>query len=471
MTTLAQAIDSQETTTENGALNYKSSLNKCVDLFFNIGAMRGKDPLPAFAAAFVEDADVALRIAQWTRDARGGAGERQLFKDILGYLEVHNSSAALKLLAKIPELGRWDDLLAVKNPILRQAAFGLIKEALVAGNGLCAKWMPRKGKDAEELRAFLEFSPKRYRKTLVTLTNVVETQMCAKDWDNINFNHVPSLAAARYKKAFKRNADAAYTKYAEALTTGEAKINAGAVYPYDVLKGAFNRHGVNHNLDATTAQVMVAQWDTLPNYVGDASILPMVDVSGSMSSPVPGADLTCMEVAISLGLYLADKNTGPFKDTFMTFTDQPKLFNLKGNVLEKMVQMGNQVAYNTNIAAAFDALLDVAVKQNIAKEDMPASIVILSDMQFDNHCISGKDVHTMTMVREKYFAAGYEAPNVVFWNLNAKGGTPTRFNESGTALVSGFSPAVLKAVLAAEDLTPMAVMLQAVLIDRYQLAA
>lgn len=468
MTTFAQAVNAEETTTTNGALAYKSTLNKCVDLFFNIGAMRGQDPIPAFAAAFVEDSDVAVRIMQWVRDVRGGAGERELFKQVLTYLENQDSGLAQKLMVKIPEIGRWDDLLVVKHPILRQYAFGMIKAGLEAGNGLCAKWMPRKGKEAEELRAFLDFSPKRYRKTLVTLTKVVETQMCAKDWDNINFSHVPSLAAARYKKAFKRNAEASYSKYAEALASGETKVNAGAVFPYDVLKGAFNAYE-RQALDADVRKVMLAQWDALPNYVGDASILPMVDVSGSMGSLIPGSNLTCMQVAMSLGLYLAEKNSGAFKDTFLTFTGKPELFNLQGDVLQKMDQMGQHVAYDTNIEAAFQKVLDVAVQQNVAPEHMPANILILSDMQFNTTCIQGKSVSAMTMVRAKYAAAGYTAPNIVFWNLNAHGGSPTRFDESGVALVSGFSPAVLKAILACEDFSPMSVMLAAVMIQRYDL--
>lgn len=470
MTTFAQAVNAEETTTTNGALAYKSTLNKCVDLFFNIGAMRGQDPIPAFAAAFVEDSDVAVRIMQWVRDVRGGAGERELFKQVLTYLENQDSGLAQKLMVKIPEIGRWDDLLVVKHPILRQYAFGMIKAGLEAGNGLCAKWMPRKGKEAEELRAFLDFSPKRYRKTLVTLTKVVETQMCAKDWDNINFSHVPSLAAARYKKAFKRNAEASYSKYAEALASGETKVNAGAVFPYDVLKGAFNAYE-RQALDADVRKVMLAQWDALPNYVGDSSMLAMVDVSGSMtSSMVHGTKLNCMEIAMSLGLYLAEKNTGAFKDTFLTFTGKPELFNLQGDVLQKMDQMGRQVAYNTNIDAAFQKVLDVAVQQNVAPEHMPENILILSDMQFDDHSIQGKSVSAMTMVRAKYAAAGYTAPNIVFWNLNAHGGSPTRFDESGVALVSGFSPAVLKAILACEDFSPMSVMLAAVMVPRYDLA-
>jgi hypothetical protein len=431
--------------------------------------MRGKDPVPSFVAAFAEDQDIALRIMQWARDVRGGAGERELFRQVLSYLENVNSTLARQLMDKIPEIGRWDDLLVVKNPILKQHAFGLIQKGLAAGNGLCAKWMPRKGKIAEELRAFLDYSPKRYRKTLVTLTNVVETQMCANQWDSIEFGKIPSLASARYKKAFVRHASEQYAAYAEALKTGEAKINAGAVFPYDVLKGGFF-YKPGASMSETERNVALAQWDALPNYVGNASVLPMIDVSESMNSyPIKNTSVTPMDVAVSLGLYLAEKNTGKFKDVFMTFTDQPELYNLKGNVFEKMEQMVGRKGYSTNIDRAFEALLKFAIDNKLPQIDMPESILILSDMQFDNSAIRGTSVTAFAKFRALYKDAGYEMPNVVFWNLHSHGGAPTRFDENGVALISGFSPSIVQTVLACEDLTPMAIMMAAVMSDRYAL--
>jgi hypothetical protein len=462
MTSFAQAVLAQDALTTNGAAAFQSTLNANVDLFFKIGAMRGQDPVPAFVKAYVEDSDVALRIVQWVRDVRGGAGERELFRKVLAYLENSDVAVASKLIKQIPEIGRWDDLLVLTKDSLKQEAFGLIKNGLEAQNGLCAKWMPRKGKVAEELRAFLGFTPKRYRKTLVTLTNVVETPMCAKQFDTIEFGKIPSLAAARYKKAFVRNAPVAYAAYADALTKGEAKINAGAIFPYDVLKG------VSMYSDATERDVALAQWDALPNYVGEASILPMVDVSGSMTTYKAGGSgsVTCMDVAMSLGLYLAEKNTGAFKDTFMTFTDQPELYNLRGNVFEKQAQMSKHVGYSTNLQAAFTRLLTVAVKNQVSQADMPEVLLILSDMQFD--CM-GANVTALDMIRKEYIAQGYVPPKVVFWNLNDRGNVPTRFDESGAALVSGFSPAIVKTVLKAENFDPRSIMLDAVMITRYDL--
>ena len=358
--------------------------------------------------------------------------------------------------------------MTVEDHEVRTVGFQMIADALRANNGLVAKWMPRKGREAAELRSFLGMSPKQYRKTLVNLTKVVESDMCAKNWDEINFNHVPSLASARYKKAFNRHTEK-YKAWTSALVSTDpkvketVKVNAGAVYPYDVLKGlsygyTYSKANLNH---------IVAQWDALPNYVGDASILPLVDVSGSMTSTVsPG--LTALDVAVSLGLYLADKNQGKFKDTFLTFSSKPQLLNLKGNVLQKIEQMVKSAwEMNTNLHAAFDKILSVAIDGGVPQEEMPKILLILSDMQFDS-CIRFDD-SAIQMIRRKYEAAGYQMPNVVFWNLNASDNVPVKFNEKGVGLVSGFSPSIVKAVLAAdmEQFTPEGMMNKTIMSDRY----
>ena len=463
----ADAIVAQEARTQNGMRAFKSSLNANTDLFFKIGASRGKNIIGDFTAAYVENRDIALRIAQWSRDVRGGAGERQLYRDIMQHLARKDTDAALALMRKAPELGRWDDVLVLADTELRVQAFDAIATALKAGDGLCAKWMPRKGNLAAALRAHLGMTPKQYRKTLVNLTKVVETQMCAKDWDNINFEHVPSLASARYKKAFYRNAEAAFKSYVDKLTRGEAKVNAAAVYPYDVLKGVTG-HYVDPDMSKAELDHVTAQWNSLPNYVGDASILPLVDVSGSMFCPAGNnKNLTCMDVSISLGLYLADKNQGKFKDCFLTFSSEPKLLNLKGNILDKVNQMkSSDWGMSTNLHAALDKILSVATQARVPVSEMPAMLLILSDMQF-NQCVE-HDARALDMIRRKYEAAGYAMPRVVFWNLNAHENVPVRFDEQGTALISGFSPSIMKAVLADVDsFTPESIMLQAVMIDRY----
>ena len=433
MNTFVNAVINQEARTENGMKARKSSANAVVDLFYNIGASRGKDITPAFVAAFVQDRDLALRVAAWARDIRGGAGERESFRSILRHLEKTDVEAAKALLAKVPELGRWDDIFVFQTDVMKSAAYNMLGDALRAKNGLAAKWTPRQGKVAAEIRQFFGMSPKFYRKSLVEMTKVVETQMCAKDWDNINFSHVPSVAASRYKKAFNRNTEK-YKEYVAELMKPEAersvdiKVNAGAVYPYDVLKGRINSYGVK--FDKTELNLIESQWAALPDYMGTArDILPLVDVSGSMTCLAGGraskSNLTCLDVSVSLGLYLADKNIGKFKDTFLTFSDKPELMHLKGNINQKIDQMvKSDWGMSTNLHAALDKILSVAVKGNVPEHEMPAMLLILSDMQF-NACVRHDD-SAMEMIARKYQDAGYEMPKVVFW----KDRKSTRLNSS-----------------------------------------
>jgi hypothetical protein len=473
MNTFVNAVVNQDARTTNGMKARKSTANAVVDLFYNAGASRGKNIVPAFVAAMAEDRELALRVAAWLRDVRGGAGERQLFRDILVYLEKNDVEAARALLYKVPELGRWDDLFIFNTDIMKSAAYTLLGDALREKNGLAAKWTPRQGKVAAEIRQFFGMSPKFYRKSLVEMTKVVEQNMCAKNWDGINFSHVPSVAAARYKKAFNRNTPQ-YAAYVASLVKGdnpEVKVNAGAVYPYDVLRG---RIGRIVKFNSTELDLVQKQWEALPNYVGDANILPLVDVSGSMSTPAGGhgskSGLSCLDVAVSLGLYLADKNKGKFKDTFLTFSGSPELLHLKGNINQKIDQMvKSSWAMNTNLNKAFAKILDVAIKGSVPQKEMPEMVLILSDMQFDQ-CVTHDD-SAMQMIARKYKDAGYNLPKVVFWNLNASyGNAPVKFDKTGTALVSGFSPAVVKPLLAGdlETFTPESVMLKTIMVERYK---
>ena len=457
--------------TANGMKARATSASPVLDLFGLIGSARGTDITKQFVASFVENADLTMRMLQWARDIREGAGERATFRNLLSALESTDPTLAGKLMHKIPALGRWDDLFAYKDATNRNQAFALIAEALEAKNGLAAKWMPRKGPVAVELTRYLGLSPKAYRKLIVGLTNVVETQMCAKEWEAINFSHVPSVASARYQKAFGRNAKESYSAYIAELKKPQAerdpkvKINAGAVYPYDVVKSVVKGNKA----------VADEQWKALPNYIGDAKVLPMVDVSGSMGSLYYGhGTLRPIDIAVSLGLYCADKNTGAFKDLFLTFSGSPKIEHLKGTLSQKMEQMSrSNWEMNTNLHAAFDEILKIAVDGNVDEAAMPEILLVLSDMQFD--ACTRYDDSAMQMIKRKYNEAGYNVPKIVFWNLSMygkeNGNTPVKFDKNGTALVSGFSPSIMKSVLAndLEDYTPYNVMLKTLMNSRYDL--
>lgn len=466
MNTFANAVKNQERRTENNMKARKSTSNTVVDLFYNIGASRGKDIVPSFVAAYTYDKELAARVALWARDVRSGAGERQLFRDILTYLEQNDPELANKMLKKIPELGRFDDLFVFTTDPLKNEAYKLLVEHINKGNGLAAKWSPRKGQVARELREFMRLSPKQYRKKIVELTKVVESKMCANDWDNINFNHVPSQASRIYKHAFYRHT-AKFAEYVKKLNNGDrsVKVNANAIYPHDVLKNVYDLEF----LSKTEKDHIVAQWKALPDYVNAGSVLPLVDVSGSMTASVGrNTSVTCLDVAVSLGLYLADKNKGEFKNVFLTFSANPELLHLEGNVLQKVQQMvRSNWQMNTNLHAAFDRILSVAIDNNVPQNQMPKMLLIFSDMQFDQ-CVEHDD-SALDMIARKYANAGYKMPNVVFWNLRSTDNVPVRSDSSGAALVSGFSPAILNSLLTADpsEFTPEGICMKTILSDRY----
>jgi hypothetical protein len=473
---LVDALRTKNTTTENGMATNSSSLNACVDLFFMIGAMRGQDKqrlIANFSLAFHENPLTAMRILFWVRDIRGGAGERQIFKDIITYLASENPEILGKNLHLIPEYGRWDDLISLIGTKLESPALDLIKSGIESENGLCAKWMPRKGPVANRLRNFLGFTPKQYRKTLVGLTNVVEQAMCAKDWESIEYGKLPSVAAARYTKAFHKNDSERYNLYLEKLRSGEEKVNAAAVYPYDVIKTL--KHG-----DADFAS---EQWKALPDYMegSEERILPVVDTSGSMVTPAGGnPNVTCLDVAISLGMYISERNEGAFKDSFVTFSANPEIQLLKGDLKSRFSQLSRAAwGMNTDLQKTFSHILDQAVKNSVPASEMPTKILILSDMEFDNATRAYSywnntdpaewNPTAQEMIREMYAEAGYTMPSIIYWNIQSRGGNvPVSFTESGTALVSGFSPAILKSICKGEIISPLQVMNETILSERYK---
>ena len=373
----------------------------------------------------------------------------------------------------VAEYGRWDDLLTLFGTRLEKDAMSLIQAALGQGDGLCAKWMPRKGQNAEKLRNFMAMSPKQYRKTLVNLTNVVETKMCAKEWDTIEFGKLPSVASARYQKAFGKNAYEAYSAYIQSLVKGEAKINAGAVYPYDITK----------SINLGNSKVANEQWKALPNYMEGSTerILPVVDVSGSMSTAAGNnKNVTCMDVAISLGLYISERNEGNFKNAFVTFSNDPQLQVLSGTLTDRYRQLEKaDWGMSTDLQKVFQLILDQATKHNLDQDEMPTKILILSDMEFNEATNSRGGWYSrksktewnptaQQMIEQMYEAAGYQMPQIVYWNIQSRnGGVPVSFDKQGTALVSGFSPSIMTSLLKGEIESPQQIMDLTIMSERY----
>jgi hypothetical protein len=473
MSTLLRAMQTNDSLTENGMVTNSTSLNMCVDLFFQIGALRGQDKsrlINAFTKAFGENPLNAMRLLFWARDIRGGAGERQIFRDILEYLANNRSETLAKNLHLVSEFGRWDDLLVLVGTPLENQALGLYSEALNAKNGLAAKWAPRpnvgnseKKRWATALRKYMGLSPKDYRKLLVENSNTVEQLMCAREFSQIDYSKLPSKAMSDYMKAFSKNDLIRFQAYLASVEKGETKINAGAVYPYDVVKSLKqgNTKGAN------------VQWEALPNYLKDNKerFLPVVDVSGSMETPAGNnPNVTCMDVSISLGLYISQRNVGPFQDAFVTFSSSPSLQYLKGSLSERYNQL-RRADWNmsTNIEAVFNLILNKAKASNVSQDEMPTMILILSDMEFDSAGGRNWGLSAQQMIERKYAEAGYTIPKIVYWNIQSRGDNnkPVQFDSYGTALVSGFSPALLTNLLGGKEMTPLSMMLSVIESERY----
>lgn len=442
---LIKAMQKKDTHTENGMVSHSTTGTACIDLFFQIGAMREwtkQAKQNAFIKAYNENPEWALKILFYSRDIRGGQGERQTFRDIFECVPKN-----YKYVQHIPEYGRWDDLLHT---------FGddVIIKGLQEGNKLCAKWMPRQGPIAKRLAQKMQLSARNWRKLLVSLTNVVEQNMCANQWKEIKYAHVPSQAARIYRNAFKRHDTEGYTAYIKDVQKGEQKINAGALAPHNLVRPYLY-------YDTQQDNTLEEQWKALPNYItGTNKLLPICDVSGSMVG-------TPMEVSIALGVYISERNTGPFKDTFITFSSRPTLEVLKGNLLQKVKQLEKAPwGMTTDLEAVFTLILNTATKAKIKQKDMPETLLILSDMQFNEATDNKKTAYGM--IKQQYKEAGYSLPKIVFWNLRAVDKTFPVTNKEGVAMVSGFSPSIMKNILQGQDFSPKGIMLNTILAERYK---
>lgn len=479
MNALLNAIENETnySTTENGALTHASSLDSVLD-FFYIGPVSIKKPIDAvvsFRKAYAQDRELSLRCLQWVRDIRGGAGARQAFRDCLTWLILNHEKDAIAILDKTAEIGRWDDILVgLNSSASRRVKFHVIemirKALMIDGNGLCAKWLPRKGEIAAYIRNGLKLSPVGYRKLLVQLSSTVEQQMCSNEWDKINFSHVPSIASKTYRNAFKKHQADRYSKFVEDAVKGNngAKINAQAIFPHDVIAQAFNTK--RGNIDQTTRDAINAQWNNLPIYIeNDSNILVLADVSSSMCFNVQG-NTTAMEVSISLALYISQHMRGAFKDSFITFNNTPQLLKITGkDIVDRAHNVLNTPwGGSTNFEAVFDLVLNCAIMHSVPVEEMPEHILVLSDMEFNE---ASSNPHTnFGMIEKKYKAAGYPMPKLIFWNLNGRSNNiPVTKNQKNVALISGFSPAILDVVFDRDNFDPINIMCKILGKDRYDL--
>lgn len=483
MSQLFEASKTKSQVTLNGAVTHQSSLNANVDLFFKIGSLRSNPTVISeemFWKAYDEEAETAVRILLYSRDVRGGMGERNIFRKTFRNIAMQNPALAERLLVKIPELGRWDDVLAAIGTPIQDKAVEFIIQALTDKSraALVAKWMPRMRGNATSvnkvyakvLAKAMRLSYQEYNKLLSSLSDTVEQKLSRKEYTEIDYSKLPSLAAARYQRLFNRVDSERYTAYKEALIKddGSAKVNAGAVYPYDIIKSV--RFG-----DEVVAN---SQWKALPDYLSESTerLIPVVDVSGSMTTSVSG-NTTAMDVAISLGLYISGRTKGLFHNKMITFESNPHFIEVSDSMtLKQKVEHTMRAPWggSTNLQATFEMILSLAKHYNLPEDEMPTKILITSDMEFNiatgngNRWGSPVPETNFEVIRQMYESAGYKMPQIVFWNVcsQQRGNSPVQVNDQGVALVSGFSPSIMKGVLTGE-LNPVNVVKSLVYVPRY----
>ncbi len=465
------------TRTENGAVALNTTGNACLDLFGTIGSLREADEnrvCSLFAEAFREDPLFATKIVFYARDVRGGLGERKTFRIILRYMAEKHPGALEPNLDLIGVFGRYDDLYCLIGTPLEDAMWAAMKKQfeedlknLNQGNAisLLAKWIKTADASSEKTRAlgiktaqklgYPVYNFKRIVRSMRKHISIVECLMSAKRWDEIKYSEVPSRAMMIYRKAFLRHDEERFKEFITKAVSGQEKINSATLYPYDIVEKILYKK--------EDSEVLEAQWKQLPDYVeGGANAIVMADVSGSMYGRP-------MATSIGLAIYFAERNRGDFHNLFMTFSGNPEVVAVKGETLAQKISNVSKASWamNTNLERAFERVLEIAEQGHVSKEDMPKSIIVISDMEID--ACGDKSWTFYDKMAKRYKERGYEIPNVVFWNVNSRHdifhADKTR---KGVQLCSGQSVAVFKQLISCIGCTPIEMMQQIINSERYE---
>jgi hypothetical protein len=483
-----------DTVTENGAPAHTTTDNACVDLF--AAGVRGSPEEKVwslFAAAWLQDKTLALSILLNCRDCRDGKGEKQVSYFMALWVRKNHPKTYLLILEELVNHGCYKDLCKIVE-ILHQkgepklgtktwielelfaerlhADAEALAKATTSGKvpiTLSGKWAPsenlhfaqkQNGNQAWILAHLLypgdKGAMRRYRLLLVQLRKnlqVVESLMSQGKWDQIDFAKLPAKAHRLLRKALLKRLPEKYQLYLTALSEGKVKVNSTGTQPHELVKTYYSGH--NMQVD----QLIEGQWSDVVNKLRQkgtlGSAMALSDVSGSMEGDP-------MLVSIALGILLAELLPEPFKGQVITFSAEPVLHKIQGTTLKDKVQSlkNAKAGLNTNLLAVFKLLLGFAKTFSVTAEDLPKTLFIFTDMQFDTAEQSPWKT-TYQTIQDMYAAATYPVPQIVFWNLrDTKASFPVSSNTPGVALVSGFSAELLKTFMSGDiqNMTPTKVM-------------
>ncbi len=485
-----------QTETENGAVTFRTSGSDCVDFFATVGALRSADDaeiMQRFIRAYAENPDAAMKILFFARDIRGGLGERRVFRVILRDLTTLHPASVIRNLPLIAEYGRFDDLLCLLGTPCEDEALKYLKtvfsedmEKLKTPDvsvSLLGKWLPSINasnsetvQDAVKIARAFGLRHAAYRRALTALRariKIIENNLREKDY-TFSYQAVPSRALMKYRQAFMRNDGERYHAFLDAVSSGKSEMHTAAIEPYDIVKNVlrcrydmyfYGDEGLKLKMSEEEIRALDVTWNALPDYTTDEDSIVVVDGSGSMYAGDPSP----ISVAISLGIYFAERNKGEFKNHFITFSTSPQLVEIKGaDIVQKVCycMSFNEVA-NTNLERVFRLILETAVQNRLPQSSMPARIYIVSDMEFDS-CVWDAGATNFQNARRMFEEAGYHLPDVIFWNVESRNRQqPVRANDLGVALVSGCTPRLFTMMMSGE-MTPYKQMMEILESERYQ---
>lgn len=457
--------------TYEGANTFEHSLDHAVEFFSKAGSLyEGKgtfygsedSALSLFQKTWIVEPDTSMKLLAWLRDPRGGAGNRSGARTCWRWLAGHNPKWTEANLHLLPAYGRWDDLRALFGTPIEDAAAHTWANALKEKDVLAAKWADRTD---FPLRKALGMKVGPFRRFLAGLraAHIIEYKMCSSQWKEIEYSKVPSVAMSRYTNAFMKHDLDGFEEFKEAVKKGEATIKAGVLFPHDCVRTAL--HG-----DEDTADL---QFDAMPNYIPEnEKILVLCDSSGSMISSVAGSSsIGCIHVSMGLSLYCSAKmpKDSPFYKKFIKFESEDKLVSWEDMSFSKALRnrdIFDRAVGSTRLDKALKTILYTAKMFNVKQEDMPTTLMIVSDMQFTG----GVETRSVALVEEHmklWEEAGYLRPKIVYWNVAGYAGSPDTVNSKNIGLISGFNTATLKAVFEGKDFTPRAIMERA--ISKYEI--